>query len=107
MGIVLTSYGLHPIVLLNETTEENMSNTTNDVLPTSVPKLDMSETNWAIFVLLLQTVVQVWGHFDSSMPCLVLSLPVQSSSILISTPLGTTTLVITVRIGAQVMNKGS
>lgn len=51
MGIVLTSYGLHPIVLLNETTEENMSNTTNDVLPTSVPKLDMSETNWAIFVL--------------------------------------------------------
>ena len=96
MGVVLIGYGLHLIVLLNETTEENMSNTTNNVLPISVPKLDMSETNWGIFVLLLQIVVQVWRHFYSSMPYLVLSLPVQSSSILISTHLGTTTLIIAV-----------
>jgi len=57
-----------------------MSNTANDVLPTSVPKLDVSGMNWAIFSLQFKIVVQekgLWGHFDGSMSCPVLSSPVQ------------------------------
>src|SRR5215510_13347092 len=43
----------------------------NDVLPTWVPKLDVSGGNWAEFSLSFQTVVQgrgYWGHFDGSKP---------------------------------------
>ena len=53
-----------------------MSNNLNDVLPASVPKLDVSGGNWAIFALRFQTVVQgkgLWGHFDGSVPCPVLT----------------------------------
>ncbi|KXN87533.1 hypothetical protein AN958_08467 [Leucoagaricus sp. SymC.cos] len=44
----------------------------NDILPTSVPKLDVSGGNWVIFSLHFQIVVQgkgLWGHFDGSVPC--------------------------------------
>ena len=59
-----------------------MSNTANNVLPASVPKLDVLGTNWAIFSLRFKTVVQgkgLWGHFDGSMPCPVLLSPAQPS----------------------------
>ena len=42
---------------------------------TSMPKLDVSGSNWVIFVLHFQTVVQGKGHFDGSLSCLVLSPP--------------------------------
>ena len=61
-----------------------MSNTANNILPTSVPKLDVSGANWAIFALCFQTVIQgkgLWRHFDGSSPCLVLSSPVQPSPV--------------------------
>jgi len=44
-----------------------------------MPKLDVSGSNWMIFVLHFQTVVQGKGHFDGSLSCLVLSPPAQSS----------------------------
>lgn len=55
-----------------------MSNSSNDVLPASVPKLDVSGGNWAIFSLRFQTAIQgkgLWGHFDGTVPC-----PVNSSA---------------------------
>ena len=59
--------------------EVNMSNNSNDVLPTSMPKLDVSGSNCVIFVLCFQMVVQGKGHFDGSLSCMVLSPPAQSS----------------------------
>jgi len=52
-----------------------------------MPKLDVSGANWALFVLYFQMVVQekeLWGHFDSSIPCPVSSPSIQSSLIPIS-----------------------
>jgi len=52
-----------------------------------MPKLDVSGANWALFVLHFQMVVQekeLWGHFDSSIPCLISFPPIQSSLIPIS-----------------------
>ena len=66
-----------------------MSNAANDILPTSVPKLDVSGANWAIFALCFQTVIQekgLWGHFDGSSPCSVLSSPMQPSDKVYSLP---------------------
>ena len=43
-----------------------------DSLPSSVPKLDSSGLNWAIFSLHFQDAVEAkgyWGHFDGSTPC--------------------------------------
>jgi len=43
-----------------------------DSLPSSVPKLDPSGLNWAIFSLRFQDAVEAkgyWGHFDGSTPC--------------------------------------
>jgi hypothetical protein len=63
--------------------EETMSTTSFDVLPNSLPKLDVSGGNWVIFMLHFQTVVQgkgLWGHFDGSEICPVLSTPTQTSS---------------------------
>ena len=71
-----------------------MSNTANNILPTSVPKLDVSGANWAIFALCFQTVIQgkgLWRHFDGSSPCLVLSSPVQPSPAAVSAIAATTT----------------
>lgn len=59
------------------------NNGSNDVLPSSVPKLDVSGANWAIFALRFQTVIQgkgLWGHFDGSVLRLVLNPPTQTSS---------------------------
>jgi hypothetical protein len=39
----------------------------SDALPSSVPKLDASGSNWAIFVFHFEDAVKakgVWGHFD-------------------------------------------
>jgi len=52
-----------------------------------MPKLDVSRANWALFVLHFRMVVQgkeLCEHFDGSIPCPVLSPPVQSSLIPIS-----------------------
>ena len=57
--------------------------TVNDILSGSVPKLDMSGGNWAIFSLYFQTTIKrkgLWGHFNGSVSCSVLSSPVQSST---------------------------
>ncbi|KXN91481.1 hypothetical protein AN958_00743 [Leucoagaricus sp. SymC.cos] len=57
--------------------------TLNNVLPASVPKLDVSGENWAIFSLRFQTVVQgkgLWGHFDSSVPHPKPTTPIASSA---------------------------
>ena len=43
-----------------------------DSLPSSVPKLDSSGLNWAIFSSHFQDAVEAkgyWGHFDGSAPC--------------------------------------
>jgi hypothetical protein len=43
----------------------------SDSLPTSIPKLDPSGNNWAIFVFRFQDAVEAkgfWGHFDGSSP---------------------------------------
>ena len=85
----------------NNSTEENISNLTNDVLPTSMPKLEVSGTNWEIYMLHFQTVVQgkeLWGHFDGSILCPVLSPPVQFISIPISVPFDTATSVVTQQV---------
>ena len=42
-----------------------------DNLPSSVPKLDASGLNWAIFSLCFQDAVEAkgfWGHFDGTTP---------------------------------------
>jgi len=49
-----------------------------DSLSSSMPKLDPSGLNWAIFFVCFQDAVEVkgfWGHFDGSDPCLSLSSP--------------------------------
>ena len=43
-----------------------------DTLPSSVPKLNTSGLNWAIFSLRFQDTVEAkgfWGHFDGTTPC--------------------------------------
>ena len=43
----------------------------SDALPSSVPKLDSSGSNWAIFTFRFRDAVQAkgfWGHFDGSVP---------------------------------------
>jgi len=53
-----------------------MSSTVNDILPTLVPELDVSGANWTIFSLCLQMVIQgkgLWGHFDGTSVCPVLT----------------------------------
>jgi len=47
----------------------------------------MSGINWTIFALHFQTVIQekeLWGHFDGSLACPVLSPPIQCLSTAIS-----------------------
>src|ERR1700735_1327809 len=42
-----------------------------DTLPSSIPKLDASGMNWAIFSLRFQDAVEdkgYWGHFDGTTP---------------------------------------
>ena len=42
-----------------------------DTLPSSIPKLDASGLNWAIFSLRFQDAVEAkgyWGHFDGTTP---------------------------------------
>ena len=44
----------------------------SDTLPSSVPKLDATGLNWAIFFVRFQDAVEAkgfWGHFDGSSPC--------------------------------------
>jgi len=65
-----------------------MSSTVNDVLPTLVPKLDVSGANWAIFLLRLQMVIQgrgLWGHFDGTSICPVLTAVQVTSTMTAST----------------------
>jgi len=43
----------------------------SDTLPSSVPKLDGTGSNWAIFQVRFQDAVEAkgfWGHFDNSNP---------------------------------------
>jgi len=73
----------------------------NDILPSSVPKLDVSGGNWVIFLLRFQTIVKgksLWEHFDGSMPCLVLSSSAQSSTPLASSPTQISRIILTVSI---------
>ncbi|KXN85596.1 hypothetical protein AN958_11091, partial [Leucoagaricus sp. SymC.cos] len=60
-----------------------MMSALNDILPASVPKLDVSGGNWVIFSLHFQMVVQgkgLWGHFDGSVPCPKPTTPITSSA---------------------------
>jgi hypothetical protein len=44
----------------------------NDTLPSSIPKLDATGLNWAVFSLRFEDAVQAkgfWGHFSGSTPC--------------------------------------
>ena len=44
----------------------------SDALPSTVPKLDSSGTNWAIFIFRFQDAVEAkgyWGHFDGTLAC--------------------------------------
>ena len=43
----------------------------SDSLPSSIPKLDATGINWAIFAVRFQDAVEAkgfWGHFDGSIP---------------------------------------
>ena len=43
----------------------------NDTLPSSVPKLDATGLNWAVFSLCFEDAVQAkgfWGHFSGTTP---------------------------------------
>ena len=49
-----------------------MSATVSDHLPSSIPGLDPSGANWAIFSIRFRDAVDAkgfWGHFDSSEAC--------------------------------------
>jgi len=73
----------------------------NDVLPGSVPKLDVSRGNWVIFSFRFQTTVKgksLWEHFDGSVPCPVLSSSAQSSIPPTSSPAQTSRIILTVSI---------
>ena len=53
-------------------TVSTASTSLSDQLPASVPKLDPSGLNWAIFSVRFQDAVEAkgfWGHFDGSEPC--------------------------------------
>jgi hypothetical protein len=55
-----------------------------DSLSSSVPKLDPSGQNWAIFSVRFQDAVEAkgfWGHFDGSDPCPTLSSPATDAEI--------------------------
>jgi hypothetical protein len=44
----------------------------SDTLPSSIPKLDATGMNWAIFSVRFQDAVEAkgfWDHFDGSSPC--------------------------------------
>ena len=48
-----------------------MSNTPSDTLPSSVPKLDSTGSNWPIFSIRFEDALAVrnrWGHFDGKTP---------------------------------------
>ncbi len=50
----------------------------SDTLPSTVPKLDATGLNWAIFSVRFQDAVEAkgfWGHFDGTSTCLGLSNP--------------------------------
>ena len=52
---------------MSTTTATTLANT----LPSSIPKLDASGMNWAIFLLHFQDMVEpkdYWGHFDGTLP---------------------------------------
>jgi len=58
------------------TSRRTISSTVNDALPALVPELDVSGTNWAIFLLYFQMVIQgkgLWEHFDGMNVCPVLT----------------------------------
>ncbi|TFK63885.1 hypothetical protein BDN72DRAFT_775362, partial [Pluteus cervinus] len=62
-----------------------MSSTTttvSDQLPASVPKLESTGTNWAIFKYRFSIAVQAknyWGHFDSTSSCPAVGYPVTTT----------------------------
>jgi hypothetical protein len=50
----------------------------SDSLPTSVPKLEATGLNWAIFLVRFHDAVDAkgyWGHFDGSTPVPSMSTP--------------------------------
>ena len=54
-----------------------------DTLPSSIPKLDASGLNWAIFSLHFQDAVEAkgyWGHFDGTTPWPVPTAPTVTPS---------------------------
>src|SRR6266571_5016771 len=54
------------------------STSLSDTLPSSVPKLDATGVNWAIFSVRFQDAMEAknfWGHFDGTSTCLALSNP--------------------------------
>ena len=55
----------------------------SDALPSSVPKLDASGTNWAIFIFRFQDTIEAkgfWGHFSGSTPTPVFVDPAKPTS---------------------------
>jgi len=55
----------------------------SDDLPSSVPKLDASGTNWAIFVFRFQDAIKakgLWGHFNRSTPAPIFVDPAKPTS---------------------------
>ena len=76
---ILSGYWPCPTAVLKKnrpTSRRTMSSTVNDALPASVPELDVSGANWAIFLLRFQMVIQgkgLWGHFDGTNVCPVLT----------------------------------
>ena len=60
-----------------------VTTTTADTLPSSVPKLDASSMNWAIFSLCFQDAIEAkgyWGHFNGTEPCPVAAAATSSTA---------------------------
>ena len=55
-----------------------------DTLPSSIPKLDASGLNWAVFSLRFQDAVEAkgfWGHFDGTDQKLATTIPYSAADI--------------------------
>src|SRR6266850_6843249 len=62
--------GAPPVTTSSTTTVSSMA--LSDQLPGSIPKLDPTGVNWAIFSVRFQDAIEAkgfWGHFDDSEPC--------------------------------------
>ncbi|KAF9440278.1 hypothetical protein P691DRAFT_688260 [Macrolepiota fuliginosa MF-IS2] len=86
-----------------------MTTPANNILSTSVPKLKLLGTNWAVFSLRFMTKVEMkglWGHFDRMCKCPKLpATPSTTSTTTSTTPSATSSLLATEMIDTWEQDK--